>query len=547
MTNSEKTYSIKKDYNGENSLVIIPVGKFNISNKYQIGDLTIYPINTVNTEELFEAKVDLDFAEVKEDFFNSAFIVFPIIVQKENPFGNFTLEQKNQLLNSSFSQAEEVLNIFKYIYCNLDKSSILTQKAGYINNIYSGALIYYPHLGMSDFLIDKYKVNTEFIGKGLIVELKEIKDILDKHSVILDEDCGEVGNITKHALQLYVNIVEASSYTNKYVQALSLIEYLTNPFEFEKMQKLKGHIIAFSVDNKKSYHELSERFKYLSALKDEQGIEIGIRTNLVHNGKLLEQVLDKPYEPEFMIKELQYYICNYLEACFENYKMSWEKFVEKREQRKKEIENNLNKFEGKYVSDTLVLIDFEFFNKALKEIYQMYPQYTQRKFDMGSFLYRCVSQVGIERKGFKIPFQFIIDSNVKIYNDAQNKNIIDYEQFGVNTPLGEFDIYVSQKYGNYFTYLEDVLYEYTLERNYVLVPPSKFDNIILISDRNGISKEFFEGIEQSVKQIFLGRLDEHRTTAYPNFPWFNIQFLFLNMLGIELWEEAKPDLIFEAN
>ncbi|WP_156575171.1 hypothetical protein [Bacillus luti] len=547
MANLEKMYSIKKDYNGEKSLIIIPVGKFNISNRYRIGDITIYPIGTVNTEEFFETKVDFDFAEVKEDFLNSAFIVFPIIIQKEHPFGNFTVEQKNQLLNSNFSKAEEVLNVFKYIYCNLDKSSVLTQKAGYINNIYSGALIYYPHLGMSDYLEEKYKVNNEFIGKGLIVELKEIKEILDKHTVILDRNCGEVGNIIKHALQLYANIVEASSYTNKYVQALSLIEYLTNPFEFEKMQKLKGHVIAFSVDNKKSYHELSERFKFLTGLKDEQGIEIGIRTNIVHNGKLLEQMLNKPYEPEFIIKELQYYICNYLEACFESYKEPWENFKEKREKRKNEIEHNSNKFEGKYEADTLVLIDFDFFNKALKEVYQMYPQHYQNKFNMESFLYACIDQVGLERQGFKIPFHFITSSNDKIYNDIQPKNILDYEQLGVDTSLAEFDINVSQIEGNYLANFEDVLYQYTLERNYVLVPSSKFDNIILISDRNNISMDFFGEIEQSVKQIYLGRLDKHRTTAYPSFTWFDIQILFMRILGIELWEEAKPNFIFEVN
>ena len=546
MTNLDKLYSIKKDYNNEKSLVIIPVGKFNISNKYQIGDITIYPIGTVNTEELFEIKVDFDFAEVKEDFFNSALIVFPVSIHKEQPFSNFTVEQKNQVLNSNLSKAEEILNIFKYIYCNLDKTSVLTQKAGYINNIYSGVLIYYPHLGMWDFLKEKYKVNKEFIGKGLIVELKEIKEILDKHIVILDRNCGEVGNITKHALQLYANIVEASSYTNKYVQALSLIEYLTNPFEFEKMQKLKGHVIAFSVDNKKTYHELSERFKFLTGLKDEQGIEIGIRTNIVHNGKLLEQMLNKPYEPEFMIKELQYYICNYLEACFESYKESWEKFIEKREKRKKEIESNSNKFEGKYEADTLVLIDFEFFNKALKEVYQMYPQHHQKKFDMGTFLYGCIAQVGLERQGFKIPFHFIINSNDRIYNDAQKKNILDYEQLGADTPLGEFDIYVSQTEGNYLADFKNILCQYTLERNYVLVPSSKFDNIILISDKNDISMEFFEEVEQSVKQIYLGRLDNKRTAAYPNFTWFDIQYLFCGILGIELWEEVKPNFIFEV-
>ncbi|MGG2113413.1 hypothetical protein ABFY60_23540 [Lysinibacillus pakistanensis] len=544
MGNSEVLYSIKKDYAGINSLAVIPVGKFNISDKYQVGDISIYPIGSINSEELFETKVDLDFGEVKEDFFNSAIVVFPINIHKEHPFSNFRVEQKKEILNTNLTKAEELLNIFKYIYCNLDKTSLLTQKAGYINNIYSGILIYYPIFGMSDFVKEKYRVNSEFVGKGLIVNLNEVKEMLDKYTVILKRDSGEVGNIIKHALRLYSNILEASNYTNKYVQALSLIEYLTNPFEFEKMQKLKGHVIAFSVDNKKSYHELCERFKLLTGLKDENGKEIGYRTNIVHNGKLLEQLLDKPYETEFLIKELQYYICKYLEACFANYKASWEKFIIERDQRKNKVESNLKKYEGKYESDTLVLIDFKFFNTALKEVYRMYPKHKNKRFDMGNFLFGCIKQVEIEREGFKIPFHIIIDSNDEIYNDIQDKKIMDYEQLGVDTLLGEFDIFISQTEGDYYKCFKDILYTYTLERNYVLVPSSKFDNIILISDKNGIPLDFFEEIEQSVKKVYMGRLDEHRTTAYPNFTWFDIQYLLLQILGIELWEEAKPDFIF---
>lgn len=547
MGNAEVLYSIKEDYVGINSIAVIPIGKFNISDKYQVGDITIYPIGSVNKNELFEAKVDFHFGEIKEDFFNSAFIVFPIIINKKFPFGNFKLDEQRKILNISLTKAEEVINIFKYIYCNLDKTSLLTQKAGYINNIYSGMLIYYPELCKSDFIKEKYRVNNEFVGKGLVVNLNEVKGILDKYTVILKEDCGEVGNIIKHALRLYSNIVEASNYTNKYVQALSLIEYLSNPFEFEKMQKLKGHVIAFSVDNKKSYHELSERFKLLTGLKDEQGTEIGYRTNIVHNGKLIEQLLNKPYESEFLIKELQYYICNYLEACFTTYKETWDKFLLGRDKRRAKVENKSNQFEGKFESDTLVLIDFEFFNTALKEVYKMYPQHKDRKFNMANFLFGCITQVQIEREGFKIPFRFIINSNSKIYNDVQNKKIKDYEQLGFDSPLGEFDIYVSQVVGDYSKSFKDILYTYTLERNYVLVPSSKFDNIVLISDRNHIPMGFFEEIDQSVKNVYLGRLDNHRTTTYPNFTWFDIQLLFLNILGINLYEEAEPHFIYEVN
>lgn len=544
MGNVEALYSIKKDYAGINNIAVIPIGKFNISDKYQVCDITIYPIGSVNTNELFETKIDFYFGEVKEDFFNSAFIVFPINIHKNLPFGNFNLDEKREILNINLTKAEELINIFKYIYCNLDKTSLLTQKAGYINNIYSGMLIYYPELGKSDFIKEKYRVNSEFIGKGLVVNLNEVKEMLDKYTVILKEDCGEMGNIIKHGLRLYSNIVEASNHTNKYVQALSLIEYLSNPFEFEKMQKLKGDVIAFSVDNKKTYHELCERFKLLTGLKDENGNHIGYRTNIVHLGKLLEQLLNKPFESEFLIKELQYYICNYLEACFAMYQESWDKFLLERDKRKAKVESKSNKFEGKYESDTLVLIDFEFFNTALKEVYKIYPQHKDRKFNMANFLFGCIKQVQIEREGFKIPFHVIINSNDKVYNDNQNKRIKDYEQLGFDTPLGEFDIYVSQVVGDYSKSFKDILYTYTLERNYVLVPSSKFDNIVLISDRNGIPMEFFEEINQSVKNVYLGRLDNHQTTTYPDFTWFDIQTLFFELLGIELFEEVRPDFIY---
>ncbi|MDR4319754.1 MULTISPECIES: hypothetical protein [Bacillus cereus group] len=542
---TKELYSIRKDYGEDKQLAIIPVGKFDISDKYQIEDITIYPAKKVNTSELFEAKIDFNFAEVREDFFNLAFIVFPVEIHKPQPFGNFTLEQRKQILNSNLSRAEEILNIFKYIYCNLDKTSLLTQRAGYINNIYSGMLIYNPKSGMSDFLKEKYKINNEFIGRGLIVNLEEIEGILEKHMVIFKRNCGEVSNIIKHALQLYSNIVEASSLTNKYVQALSLIEYLTNPFEFEKMQKLKGNVITFTVDNKKSYHDLADRFRLLTGLKDENGIEIGIRTNIVHNGKLLEQILEQPYEPELIIKELQYYICNYLEACFGNYKQSWEKFVEIREKRKENIMKNQNECAGHNEVDTLVLIDFVFFNKALKEVYKMYPQHIDKKFEMANFLYGCLFEVGLGRKGYNIPFNFIIDSNDKIYNDIYSKNIMDYDQLGVNTDLGELDIFITKTANNYSEEFRDILYNYTLERNYVLVPLSRFDNIILISDRNGISLDFFEEVEQSVKQIYLGRLDNMRTTSFPHFVWFDIQYLLSGILGIDLQEEAESNFIFE--
>ncbi|MGE7122215.1 hypothetical protein ACQKIC_18640 [Peribacillus sp. NPDC046944] len=545
MVNIKYLYSIKSDYGIEKDLAIVPVKNFNVSSRYKVEETTIYPSGSFDPKELMGMKTDLNFLEIKEDFFNSAIVVFPVEIKKNHPFKNFTVEERQQILNSNISKTEEFLNVFKYIYCNLDKTSLLMQRAGYINNIYSGILIYYPQFESYDFIKDKYKINTEFIGKGLIVDLKEIEEVLNEHTVILKNDCGELGNIAKHALQLYSNIVEANSLTNKFVQALSLIEYLSNPFEFEKMQKLKGPIISFTVDNSKDYHKLSDRFKWLTGLKNESNEQIGLRTNIVHNGQILEDLLAKPHEAELLIKEMQLYICNYMRELFINYKESWEFFENIRSQRYESIMKSSSGFEGKYYTDTLVLIDFKFFNDALREVYQMYPHHIEKKFNMPNFLISCMVQAGIERKGYKIPFQFVIESNQKIYNDSTSMNILDYEKLGMNSDYGEFDIHITQIDKDYHKEFESILEEYTLERNHVLFPSSRFDNIILLSDRNDIPQKFFENIEQSVKEVYLGRLDNNRTTAYPNFIWFDIQYLICIILEIDLTEDAYPNLIFD--
>jgi hypothetical protein len=207
LSKAKPVYSFVDDYEQEKNIVIIPVRNFDISEKYRINDITIYPSNSINRKELSEAKLDFHFSELANEFFDSALVVFPIGIHKGNPFRNFTPEEKENILNSNFSKADDILNIFKYIFCNLDKTSLLMQRSGYINNTYSGMLIYYPNLKMCDFLKDKYRVNNEFIGRGLVVNISETRELLNRYMCILKEDCNEIGNIVKQALRLYSLII----------------------------------------------------------------------------------------------------------------------------------------------------------------------------------------------------------------------------------------------------------------------------------------------------------------------------------------------------
>lgn len=100
--------------------------------------------------------------------------------------------------------------------------------------------------------------------------------------------------------------------TNKFMQAMSLIEYLANPFEYEQMKKAKAKIVPFSSECKKSYFDICERFKYLTSLEDETGKQIGLRTSIIHNGRSLDELLDRGYKIDLLLRELQMYICNFI-------------------------------------------------------------------------------------------------------------------------------------------------------------------------------------------------------------------------------------------
>ncbi|GAB1773227.1 hypothetical protein [Priestia megaterium] len=539
-------YSIKNDYKSIHSVAIIPVKDLKISEKYCVNNISIYPVNTVDKEELKGNKIDFDFLNIQEEFYDSALIVFPIEHFRKNILGSLTPRERNRVLDRSFEKADDVLNVFRYIYSNFDKASNLSQKAGYINSIYSGLLIFYPELYTFDFVKEKYKMNNQILGQGLFINQQEHKETLDKHFSIFKEDCGEVGNILKHSLRLYSNIVQSNNLTNKFMQAMSLIEYLANPFEYEKMQVAKTKLLPFTANNRQVYHELCERFKLLTSLKDEKGKQIGLRTNIVHNGRTLEEMLEKDYEGNLLIRELQLYVCNYIEKAFDYYQEEWDYFVNIRELRFKQMNSKKQDIRVKDTGDVMILIDFEFFNKSLKETYQLYPQYKYKKFNVINFLYFLLNQVDIDREGYQIPVQIVIKDNEPIYNCSDNRNIKEFENLGFNCDKGEFDIYVTETQGDYYSSLESFLRSYSQEKNHVLTPSSKFDNIIFISDRNEINHQLFRSIEQSVKKVYLGRLDNKRTTNFPESTWFDIQYLYMDCIGIDSSEECDGELIYDV-
>lgn len=542
-------YSIYEDYKNiemQSAVAIVPIKGFNISEKCTISTINIYPKGIVNRDELKEGQYNFEFEKIRDDFYESTLITFPIPYTPKNMMEVLKLSEKDRVIKQVFGIAEDVINVFRYIYCNLDKVSNLPQRAGYIKDIISGCLLYYPCMKQSDYIEEKYYVLNISLSKGLNVDVSKIKHEINKYSCVLKNECGEVGNILRHAFRIYSDILYTPSVTNKFMQAMSMIEYLANPFEYEKMKRVKTKIAPFSADSKKKYHEICERFKALTDLKDENGIQIGLRTSIVHNGKNLEDLLDKGYKVDLLLRELQDYICNFINNIISYYGKDWGFVEQKIHEKLKSIENIKSGYDGKFEADTAILIDFEFMNKAIREVYQLYPKYVNKKFDLAQFIYLLLIQIDIERKGYQVPIQFIYKNDEKIYNSTDNRKVSQLDGLGFNSPLGETSIYIFDAQKNYYVLLEKLFSGLLIERNYNIDCSAKFKNLVLVSDRNKISDDIFKEAKKTYKKVILGRLDNKRTICYDECAWFDLQLLIMKCLDIEYYEECNENFVFKV-
>ena len=118
---------------------------------------------------------------------------------------------------------------------------------------------------------------------------------------------GEVGNIARHGLRLYSDLMDSNNDTVKFSRAMTLIEYLGSPGKYMRWQDLKGELIPHLTKYKPAYHGLCKRFRELTSTEDATGAQMGIRTLVVHHGRQLQDVVPGLKEREALFHELWTY------------------------------------------------------------------------------------------------------------------------------------------------------------------------------------------------------------------------------------------------
>lgn len=233
------------------------------------------------------------------DYEDITLIAFPFELNFDQFFDDSHDEHK-ALLQRAVERAETAMDLVRLNYCRFDLPNTLPGRSGTLaEGPYTTALFYNPDDHESYIIGGEIVTHKISIGLGL-----ELDDYSGEKYI----GSGEVGGIVRTALSLMTAAMEANSLTTKFVQCMTLLEFLASPYSYQRMKNVKTDIALHVARDKASYLSICEHFKSLSSSKNEAGEESGLRTNIVHYGRKLEALVPSYNAQRELFRTLQRYI-----------------------------------------------------------------------------------------------------------------------------------------------------------------------------------------------------------------------------------------------
>lgn len=217
-------------------------------------------------------------------------------------------------IKRAIEKAEAAMNLVRLKYCNPWLVETLPGKVGLLRDTTFTCGLFFDSVEHESYLIGGHLITHQIIiGIGL--------DMNDVHKLPALGN-GGVGYIAKHALTMMTQALEANTETSKYIQLLSLLEYLAVPDGYENMRQVKKLIARHVAKDRAKYDKILERFKYLTS-DENGGTNRGLRHNIVHVGKRLEDLVPDANERRAIFRELWCYVFSTLSDFIEKSFDDW--------------------------------------------------------------------------------------------------------------------------------------------------------------------------------------------------------------------------------
>lgn len=312
--------------------MIYPEGRINISGyncpTFRLVEKDYYP----HPEELSQNELSLFQTHLSgvsiSDLNNYPLVIMPVKFDWKILENSTHEEQLAMIYKISDKLNSLCLNFLRYNFCTLSYQSNNQLPANasqtLIKNM-SAILLINSGQDKSKFIAGEVFPNQ--ITKGLGLGIKQ------PEWIAFPSIEGEMGKLVNHAISLYIQMIETSSATNKFVQALSLLEFLVFPYEYKQFKEVKKRVARYITSDTTSqeYKKILDRFEELTGKKDENTKEIiGYRTQIVHLGKKIEDLLPVNLDRKMLFIELDDYIRNIIDDMIKKSFMTESQYYNKK-------------------------------------------------------------------------------------------------------------------------------------------------------------------------------------------------------------------------
>lgn len=255
------------------------------------------------------------------EFFESALLALPVALNWDAFLCPPNHESHLEMLSSAMADAEVILDLIRFEHCDLWTLQKLPGRAGLLQrSSFCAGLFYAPEDHESYIIAGQILTHEVIAGIGLDMSGVNVRPLRN----------GEVGLICRHALRMYSEALEAGGETSRFVHMMLLLEFLAQPDGYLKMEKV-GHQIARQVARDRAdYDAINKDFLYLTSEgRSAKGPNRGLRHNIVHCGKRLEDLADKS-ERVAIFQRLARYACGSIELMRAHSEHPWDAIKELR-------------------------------------------------------------------------------------------------------------------------------------------------------------------------------------------------------------------------
>jgi hypothetical protein len=277
---------------------VVPIQNLKIEEIIELGDAILVPAHayryTKEYREFHEEEASLvnktfDILnncafEYQSQFtdFVTAIIDYPVTQEQ---FENTVSLEDFYLLERICTKIDRCLDKVRLLKCYFGNKELLPGIAGVIGNYKRGFIIDMDSNLVRDILGHVYNIYS-IPGIGLEVDSSDLVNDEKFDALFMTERTDEVFLSCRSAIARINEAYYFNNYSAAFVYLISTLEMLASN-EYMPFKKVKTNIAAFIATDKSDYHRICDLLRKMSE---------EIRTEIVHNGKSLYDLMDSEQE-----------------------------------------------------------------------------------------------------------------------------------------------------------------------------------------------------------------------------------------------------------